>query len=166
MKNMFTKKGFTLIEILIVVAIIGILASVVVVGLGPAQRKGRDSRRLSDLRSVQNALELYYGKIGHYPDQADVTSWDTLVTKLTTADIGTKQIPNDPATGKSYAYATDEDGTGYVLAAVLEEPSEVIMSSSLKAANFPTGYIFYSLADGLTATNCGEVARKLYCLSL
>lgn len=166
MKNMFTKKGFTLIEILIVVAIIGILASVVVVGLGPAQRKGRDSRRLSDLRSVQNALELYYGKIGHYPDQAAVTSWDTLVSTLVAADIGTKQIPNDPATGKSYAYATDEDGTGYVLGTILEEPSEVVMGSSLKGSNFPTGYTFYSLDTGVVANDCGVLAKKLYCLSL
>ena len=56
-----------MIEILIVVAIIGILASVVLVGLGPTQQSGRDARRLSDLHEVQNAIELYYQKYGIYP---------------------------------------------------------------------------------------------------
>ncbi len=50
------RKGFTLIEILIVVAIIAILASVVLVGLAPTQREGRDARRISDLAQVQNGL--------------------------------------------------------------------------------------------------------------
>ena len=60
-----TEKGFTLIEILIVVAIIAILASVVLVGLGPTQSGGRDARRVSDLSEVQNGFELYYNKSGH-----------------------------------------------------------------------------------------------------
>ena len=50
------RKGFTLIEILIVVAIIAILASIVLVGLGPTQQSGRDARRLSDLHEIQNGL--------------------------------------------------------------------------------------------------------------
>src|SRR5579863_3533942 len=63
----FARKGFTLIEILIVVAIIAILASIVLVGLGPTQQAGRDARRLSDLHEVQNGLELYYNSCGYYP---------------------------------------------------------------------------------------------------
>ena len=62
------RQGFTLIEILIVVAIIAILASVVLVGLGPTQQAGRDARRLSDIREAQNALELFYNKCGYYPE--------------------------------------------------------------------------------------------------
>ena len=65
-----TRKGFTLIEILIVVAIIAILASVVLVGLGPTQQAGRDARRISDLSEIQNGLELYYNAKGQYPAPA------------------------------------------------------------------------------------------------
>src|SRR2546422_562625 len=65
---MFTnKKGFTLIEILIVVAIIALLASIVLVGLGPARVKGRDARRVADIRQMQNALEIWNTKCGSYP---------------------------------------------------------------------------------------------------
>ncbi len=164
MKNMFTKKGFTLIEILIVVAIIGILASVVVVGLGPAQKKGRDSRRVSDLRSVQNALELYYGKNGSYP--VPNGTWTQFAAVLTGAGIGTNQIPNDPTASRDYVYSADANGTTYVLAAQLEDATGNIMSSSF-------GYGVAGGADlqesqttlrGITDTRCGVAG--FYCLTL
>jgi prepilin-type N-terminal cleavage/methylation domain-containing protein len=57
MKN---KRGFTLMELLIVIAIIGILVSVSVASYSSAQKKGRDARRHTDLKAVQNAWEQYY----------------------------------------------------------------------------------------------------------
>ena len=77
-------QGFTLIEILIVVAIIAILASVVLVGLGPTQQAGRDARRISDLQETQNGLELWYNSCGIYPGTNSCTagspgtSWSAL----------------------------------------------------------------------------------------
>ena len=61
-----SRKGFTLIEILVVVAIVAILSAVIVVGLGPARRQGRDARRIVDLKQVQVALELYFNAYGQY----------------------------------------------------------------------------------------------------
>jgi len=54
------KRGFTLIELLVVIAIIGILSSVVLASLNSARQKGRDARRISDVKQVQLALELFY----------------------------------------------------------------------------------------------------------
>ena|SRR3989344_7554095 len=51
-------KGFTLIELLVVIAIIGILSSVVLASLNSARAKGRDSRRVSDLKQVANSVAL------------------------------------------------------------------------------------------------------------
>src|SRR3989344_4674839 len=128
------KKGFTLIEILMVVAIISILASVVLVGLGPTQRAGRDVRRLSDLRQIQNALGLYFNKCAYYPGDTQpdpppceqfvpISTWAELVSSLTRSGLGTNQIPNDPSatTGKNYFYGVAENGSGYVLGAGLED---------------------------------------------
>ena len=52
-------KGFTLIELLVVVAIIGLLSSVVLASLNTARAKARDVRRVSDMKALQTALELY-----------------------------------------------------------------------------------------------------------
>lgn len=61
------KKGFTLIEMLIVVAIIGLLASVVVLGLGGARERSRDAKRAADIKQIQNGLEAAYSNPTGYP---------------------------------------------------------------------------------------------------
>lgn len=127
------KRGFTLVEILIVVAIIATLASVALVGLGPVQRSGRDTRRISDLRQVQNGVELYYAKCGYYPGDAQKDTdcsgftsiggskagWDTLTAALVDSSLGVSKVPNDPRSGESYVYGSTT-GSSYVLGATLE----------------------------------------------
>ncbi len=145
-------RGFTLIEILIVVAIIAILASVVLVGLGPTQQQGRDARRISDLREVQNALELYYNKYGTYPSD---TSWATLVTDLTSSStaIGVTQVPNDPTPSKTYYFESFTGGSSYVIGAVLESANSSVF----------TGYSPPSIGVPNGMTDC---SKPNYCLSL
>ncbi len=62
------KKGFTLIELLVVVAIISLLSSIVMASLNSARVKARDATRMSDMREIQKAIELYYSNAGHYPN--------------------------------------------------------------------------------------------------
>ncbi|MBN2197885.1 type II secretion system protein [Candidatus Wolfebacteria bacterium] len=114
------KKGFTLIEILIVVAIIGLLTSVVLVGLGSFRQSGRDARRIADLRETQNALELYYAKYYQYPNPA-IPEWSALETALIGAEIGVFNLSNDPIEGRTYEYGVAGDLQSYVLGATLED---------------------------------------------
>lgn len=158
--NKNTRKGFTLIEMLIVVAIIGILASIVVVGIGPAQKKGRDSRRAADLREVQTALELYYNKEGEYP--GNVNSWSDLKAALINADIGVSNIPVDPNAGVSYIYGTNSTQTSYVLKATLDETGSALLNSSLRGNQpLPDGTV-----DCGVATVPPAAPSQIYCIGL
>jgi prepilin-type N-terminal cleavage/methylation domain-containing protein len=61
-------RGFTLIELLVVIAIIGLLSSIVLSSLTSARSKARDAKRLTDMHSIQTALEVYAnGHAGAYP---------------------------------------------------------------------------------------------------
>ncbi|OJI07839.1 hypothetical protein BK004_00110 [bacterium CG10_46_32] len=66
--NQKTKyKGFTLIELLVVIAIIGLLSTLAVVALNNARAKGRDAKRVADVKTIQTALELYFADKNTYP---------------------------------------------------------------------------------------------------
>lgn len=125
------KKGFTLIEMLIVIAIISILASTFLVGLRGFRAGAYDSRRLADMQKVQSYLEIYYTKNRLYPN---VSSWSALQTELVNANIGLSAIPNDPIPGSFYYYGVDtSDFQSYVVGAkfstsdhsALKEPTEL-----------------------------------------
>jgi general secretion pathway protein G len=61
------RRGFTLVELLIVIAIIGILSVVVVVAVGGAQAKSRDTKRKADIKAISMALESYKSFQSAYP---------------------------------------------------------------------------------------------------
>lgn len=80
--NKFFKpnKGFTLTEILVVIAIIGVLASVVLVALNSSRAKARDAARLKDLETIVGALQVYYEAHGVYPATSYAGSCGTAIT--------------------------------------------------------------------------------------
>lgn len=63
--------GFTLLELLVVISIIGLLATIILVNLTSARKRARDIKRVADIRGVSTALEDYYGKNGQYPGNID-----------------------------------------------------------------------------------------------
>jgi len=121
-------KGFTLIELLVVIAIIGLLSTLAVVSLNGARSKARDARRVSDLKAVSSALELFRD------DNLDnivapTTDWATTIgtTLNATAIYLPAGAPEDPDptradgqanVGLSYTYCSD--GDFYLLYASLE----------------------------------------------
>jgi len=141
-KNKFKNResGFTLIEMFIVIAVIGILSGVVFRGTAGIQKSARDTRRISDIRSVQNYLELYFNKCGHYAcagtgsctctDTLTIdssTGWDNLAIAMKDLDIisDKSNFPKDP-TRDFYYYTSGAGGLDYVLGAQLETRNQVL----------------------------------------
>ena len=122
------QRGFTLVEMLVVVAIIAILASIFLVGLRGFRGSAYDSKRLADLQRIQSYLEIYYNKNRAYP--TSITSWSvggsSLEAALAGAGIGIASIPKDPQfAGQSYdyGYKVCDGDQGYVASALISEGS-------------------------------------------
>jgi len=90
-------KGFTLIELLVVIAIIGVLASIVLVSLNSARSKGRDTKRVGDVRNLTQALEMYYDANGQYP---------TVLSQLAPTYVGGVPVDPDGTSNYQYDYCT------------------------------------------------------------
>jgi prepilin-type N-terminal cleavage/methylation domain-containing protein len=63
-----TSKGFSLLELLVVIALIGLLSSIVLVAVNKARIRSHNTQRIHDMTQIQLALELYYQKHGAYPE--------------------------------------------------------------------------------------------------
>ena len=113
------QKGFTLIELLVVIAIIGLLSTLAVVALNNARMKARDAKRVSDIKQIQTALELYFNDASDYPTA--VTPGGTITYDNTTtymAIVPTNPKPRTDGSGSSvcpdsdYSYTRDS-GVSY-----------------------------------------------------
>ena len=72
-----TQGGYSLVELLVVVTIIGILGSVVVPTFGRAAMDARDSQRMASMQQLQQAMEIFHARTGCYP--SDIGHWDSSV---------------------------------------------------------------------------------------
>ena len=115
------KRGFTLIELLVVIAIIGILSSVVLASLNSARKKGRDARRIADVKQLQLALELYYDTSGSYPSAINGT--------LLTSPGYIAALPKDPTDNVVYPYDQISSGSSYYLGTSLETSGHTALNS-------------------------------------
>ena len=90
------KKGFSFIELIVVIAIIAVLSVTAILSYGPSQRKSRDSRRVADLEKIRMALEMARQIGTTYPATASVKS--VLVPNFM------QSYPQDPKTKLDYTY--------------------------------------------------------------
>jgi len=109
MKN--NKSGFTLIELLVVIAIIGLLSTLSILALNTARARARDARRISDVKQIQTALEMYYNDTADYPLDASMTHGLPIASTNGTflREIPTPPTPIDgsncPTVQPDYTYA-------------------------------------------------------------
>lgn len=134
------KKGFTLVELLVTIGIIGILATVTVVSISNARAKARDARRLSEIKAIQTGLTLYQNENINFPDSQNVTlilgngENEYRVLCFTDGGFHTKKedcggaqvfmdpVPRDPLSKDPYfyKYTSTDDNRSYTLTFSLE----------------------------------------------
>jgi prepilin-type N-terminal cleavage/methylation domain-containing protein len=97
-------RGFTIVELLIVIVVIGILAALVIVQFSNVQSRARDAERKSDIRALQSKVAEYFALNGYYP---------TALSQITNLPAGACQAPGgtgDCTTG-DYIYKAFKTGT-------------------------------------------------------
>lgn len=134
------QQGFTIVELLIVIVVIGILAALVITTFNGIQQKGRDTERQTDIKALHGQLEAYYAQNGRYPTLTNVNTDTFRSANLKGLDKEALRDPKGPSTGSNayqlvaspaanaYAYAVTPSGcdnsttdcTGYTLTATLE----------------------------------------------
>ncbi len=148
------KSGFTLVELLVVMAILGILTVVTLGNFRTSQIKARDAQRKSDLRQISNALEAYYNDYAGYPPQSvtggmikacscgapsplDCAWMDPGEREFCDKNntVYMSMVPGDPLSDPSHSYCYYSEGNLYRLYAILENENdpEILGSSATKS---------------------------------
>jgi len=100
-------RGFTIVELLIVIVVIGILALLVITTYSGIQQKARNSKRSADVKAIQTQLEAFFANNGYYPSRADMNadtaSWFT--TNMKSLDKNAMADPKNPTRSNDLASA-------------------------------------------------------------
>jgi prepilin-type N-terminal cleavage/methylation domain-containing protein len=167
-----SKKGFTLIELMVVIAIIGILSAVMLESFSAAKSQSRDVKRISDLSNIQLALAGYFNRCGQYP-AADTGVSNKSIIDSTTLSQNTNcpsgislstfiaTIPTPPNSGEVYSYVTDSGYDDYFLHATLENQNK---ASNNSLASAPTWCTSGSDVCGSSNLNLSCTGTTDYCV--
>ncbi len=170
-----SSKGFTLLELLVVIGIIGLLASIIVVNLTGARKRARDTKRIADVRQLQTANEDYYGKNGKYPTTIGDLVTGTQIPKWPLDPLASSDTS---CTANSdlcywYAYYTPTGAIGpqsYHIGASLEDQGSMLLNqdrdcNSIGGTGCPYIAGYSAGFDGADAAGCGGVVDR-YCYDI
>jgi len=127
-------------------------------GLEKARLEGRDARRISDVKQLQLALELYYDKTGIYP--ASLSSLTSAMPTGSGYSSYISSVPVDPSDSMAYPYDQLNNGSAYELGANLENSTHGQLQYDVDTAN-PGG----TLTSAVDASSCTGAAGR-YCYAV
>ncbi|MBL7154893.1 MAG: type II secretion system protein [Candidatus Portnoybacteria bacterium] len=135
----YKQKGFTLIELLVVIAIIALLAVLVLFSIENIRAKSRDTRRVTDIKSVQEGLAMYHNDYQLYPVADGYITGSDAVSNALVADGVMRAVPIDPLNktmkGVIYKYYYQSvQGKTYLIEYYLETDSVQGKSQGLNTA--------------------------------
>lgn len=133
-------KGFTLIELLVVIAIIALLAVLVLFSIENIRAKSRDTRRVTDIKSVQEGLAMYHNNYQLYPVYDGYITGSDVLSNSLVADGVMQAVPTDPLNkimeGVIYKYYYQSaQGKTYLIEYYLETDSVQSKSQGLNTAS-------------------------------
>ena len=161
--NLKHQSGFTMIELLVVIVILGILSVIGLNSFMGTQVKARDAQRKSDLANLARALDMYYNDNGAYPDEGSGVDVGKIAPGGTAINWGDEfknatgnakymlKTPQDPGQYK-YVYSAPAGGASYILYAKLENNQDKSFSTRDCTGN----------ACLYASTDCG-VTVSAYC---
>ena len=132
--------GFTLVELLIVIIIIGILATLVIVTFTGVQQKARDSKRKTDINAVQSQIEAYYATNTQYPTLANLNDATFRQTNLKGLDPSALKDPK--ASSSSICASTSSTCYGYAVTPANCDNTTVICANYTLTATLEAGGTF------------------------
>lgn len=142
---MMPKKGFTMIELLLVLALIASMAGFIFIRLTGAQSGARDAQRKSDIRQYQNAIEIWSNRNGgQYPNGNPTISAVSLCSSGgALSGVRCSDDPRASQGGTSYRYNTDASRSRYVLWSILEKNNELyyVCSSGVAQTRTRVGWV-------------------------
>jgi len=165
------KKGFTAVELLVVIAVIAVLAALAMFSLTRAQRSARDTQVFQDMKTLQTALEFYYTENGHYPAVADGAVWSNPSETGLAKDLSPflTQMPESPRADQhqAYSYLVNSAGDAYYLSTQLENSKHDALTNDVDGS---VGGDSWSEITSLNevhtnaTVNCDD-STGLYCVS-
>ena len=108
-------QGFTIVELLIVIVVIGILALLVITTYAGIQSKARNSKRQTDLKSLQTQIEAFFSQNGYYPSNTDLNSASWRTTNMKSLDANALVDPSSTSStcsGSTQTTCLADNNTG------------------------------------------------------
>ena len=134
MKKKIFSRGFTLVELLVVIALIGILATLLLLQLNTARAKARDVQRITAVTQIRQAVELFYNDCGSYPVDVYGTAIDCGATAGVGHFMSSGKVPVDPNSTTTstinYYYGRGTTASQYQVSAELEQNNGSLKSDA------------------------------------
>lgn len=102
------KNGFTLIELVIVIAILGVLAGLAIPRFLDSRAQAQGAKLLGDLRTIDSAISIYQARTGSYPESLDILVTENYLASIPSSPTGSMLITTNKGSEKSYTSADAE----------------------------------------------------------
>lgn len=155
------QKGFTIVELLIVIVVIGILAAIVITTYSGIQAKARNAKRETDIQDLQTQIEAFYSQNNYYPSLGDMNDASWRQTNMPSLDTNAMVDPSSntaPANAVMARSANNTTGVAKEYVYNVTDSSGAVCGSDTSSGGTDTNCAKYTLIA--TLENGGGIYTK------